>query len=118
MGCSASVQSSNGNPPSYEEHGNNKMQNNNGNPQDLLPQPTNPSGTIYVIECHGGSDKGPDGHRRDTIPICNALISKGWYAQPLFYSDSEKVKIKNKLLKSDGYISRINPGYFLKYIYR
>ena len=30
-------------------------------PAGLLPQPAKPAGKIVVIECRGGSDKGPDG---------------------------------------------------------
>eukprot|EP00951_Prasinocladus_malaysianus_P019596 scaffold158834_cov45-Prasinocladus_malaysianus.AAC.1 len=76
----------------------------------LQAAPASPKGTMYVVECRGGSDKGPDGHRRDTIPICNALIDKGWTAAPLFYSDAEYGAVKAKLEGADGVIVRINPG--------
>jgi len=40
----------------------------------LKEQPKEPFGKIHVLECEGGSDKSKNGHRLDTIPICNALI--------------------------------------------
>mmetsp|Transcript_24097 Transcript_24097/g.62618 ORF Transcript_24097/g.62618 Transcript_24097/m.62618 type:complete len:349 (-) Transcript_24097:216-1262(-) len=67
-------------------------------------------GTVLVLECRGGSDKGPDGHRRDTIPICEALREKNWAAEPVFYSDDEYDSVKAKLAAADGVIVRINPG--------
>ena len=79
-------------------------------PAQLLPQPANPDGTLYVIECKGGSDKAEDGHRRDTIPICNALIEKNWSCEPIFYSDAEYDAVFKKLSAADGYIARVNPG--------
>ena len=33
---------------------------------------------ICIIESIGGSDKGPDGHRKDTIPILECIKAKGW----------------------------------------
>ncbi len=44
---------------------------------------------MIVLEVAGGADKGHDGHRRDTVPICNELIARGWEAQPRFYCDAE-----------------------------
>ena len=35
---------------------------------------------IAVFESIGGTDKGPDGHRKDTIPIVESLKAKGWRA--------------------------------------
>jgi glutathione synthase/RimK-type ligase-like ATP-grasp enzyme len=72
--------------------------------------PVSPAGTIVVLECKGGTDKRSDGHRADTIPICNALIAQGWKAYPLFYSDAAHDKIMAKLSKVDGVIPRVNPG--------
>ena len=76
----------------------------------LLPQPKAPAGQIYVIECAGGTDKGSDGHRKDTIPICNAIIKKGWAAKPIFYSDAKHDEVFATLSKAQGYIGRVNPG--------
>ena len=63
-----------------------------------------------MIECRGGTDKGADGHRRDTIPICNALIQKGWHAEPVFYSDAEHDAVYEAVKSCKGYIGRVNPG--------
>ncbi len=66
---------------------------------------------IVFFEAKGGSDKGPDGHRRDTMPMVNALKSKGWQAEVIFYSDEKKDDILPYVIKHfDGYVSRINPG--------
>jgi len=78
----------------------------------LLPQPKNPTGKLVLLECKGGKDKGKDGHRSDSIPICNALIEKNWRCTPLYYTDADFDKIKNEILQSAGYICRINPGQY------
>lgn len=66
---------------------------------------------IVFYEVQGGSDKGPDGHRKDTMPMVNALKDKGWNAEVIFYSDDKKDEqfeyIRNN---ADAYVSRINPG--------
>jgi hypothetical protein len=62
------------------------------------------------VEVRGGTDKGADGHRRDTIPICNAIIERGWACYPLFYSDAEYDTVKADLETAQGIIVRINPG--------
>ena len=51
-----------------------------------------------------------DGHRRDTIPICNALIRQGYAARPLYYSDAEYESVQKECSGMDGIIVRINPG--------
>ena len=63
-----------------------------------------------MLEARGGSDKGADGHRRDTIPICNGLIRQGYAAQALFYSDTQYDQVQSICEKVDGIIVRINPG--------
>ena len=78
----------------------------------LKEQPASPVGSIIVVECKGGSDKGPDGHRRDTIPMCNALIENGWFAEPVLYSDEEYDAVKAKLESCNGVIVRIMPGVY------
>lgn len=66
---------------------------------------------IIVFEAEGGSDKWIDGHRKDTMPIVNALIAKGWGAEVVYFRDEWKDEIvKYASEKADGYISRINPG--------
>lgn len=76
----------------------------------LKAQPSSPRGRMVVLECRGGSDKGADGHRRDTIPICNALIERGYHAEPVFYSDAEYGSLLEKLRTVNGIIMRVNPG--------
>lgn len=66
---------------------------------------------VVFYEVQGGSDKGPDGHRKDTMPMVNALKAKGWNAEVVFYSNEKKDEqfdyIRNN---ADAYVSRINPG--------
>ena len=39
-----------------------------------------------MFAARGGTDKfAGNEHRKDTIPICNSLISLGWEAIPVFY---------------------------------
>ncbi|CEL93230.1 unnamed protein product [Vitrella brassicaformis CCMP3155] len=76
----------------------------------LLPQPENPYGQCYFVECRGGSDKKADGHRGDTIPIANELIKQNWACQTIFYSDAEYKEVESALSKADAYICRVNPG--------
>eukprot|EP01024_Parvocaulis_polyphysoides_P038588 TRINITY_DN346_c0_g2_i1.p1 TRINITY_DN346_c0_g2~~TRINITY_DN346_c0_g2_i1.p1 ORF type:complete len:395 (-),score=38.36 TRINITY_DN346_c0_g2_i1:1118-2302(-) len=77
---------------------------------ELLNQPAQPVGTVVIIECPGGTDKGADGFRKDTIPICNALISRGWACFPIQYTDSCFWEVYEEVRKVDGYLYRVNPG--------
>ena len=45
---------------------------------------------IVVFEVEGGSDKSFDGHRKDTMPIVNAIKEKGWHSEVclLYTSDA------------------------------
>lgn len=66
---------------------------------------------IVIFEAEGGSDKGPDGHRKDTMPIVNALKNKGWNAEVVYFSDDKKEEIFEYVKgAADAYVSRINPG--------
>jgi glutathione synthase/RimK-type ligase-like ATP-grasp enzyme len=66
---------------------------------------------IVFFEVEGGSDKGSDGHRKDTMPMVNALKEKGWNAEVIYYSDKKGIEIFQHVLnKADAYVSRINPG--------
>lgn len=72
---------------------------------------------IVFFEAKGGSDKGADGHRKDTMPMVNALKDKGWSAEVVFFDDEilrnevERNKIYEQVKNSaDGYVSRVNPG--------
>ena len=66
---------------------------------------------VVFFEIEGGRDKGPDGHRKDTMPVFEALRSLGWDAKVLFYRDEDYRKLLSKLPEQyDAYVSRINPG--------
>mmetsp|Transcript_24168 Transcript_24168/g.35818 ORF Transcript_24168/g.35818 Transcript_24168/m.35818 type:complete len:488 (+) Transcript_24168:64-1527(+) len=73
---------------------------------------------VIVLEAAGGTDKDPSsGHRRDTIPIRNALLNQGCLSQVLQYQeeDSDEARAHNddmrsKLLESSAVVVRVNPG--------
>jgi hypothetical protein len=66
---------------------------------------------IIFIEAPGGNDKGPDGHRRDTLPMVNAVRARGWNAETLFYTDNRRDDIYTYILQNfDAYVPRVNPG--------
>lgn len=66
---------------------------------------------IVIFEAEGGSDKGFDGHRKDTMPIAEAIKAKGWNAEVVYYRDEWNDKLFDYVTeKADAYISRINPG--------
>ncbi len=66
---------------------------------------------VIFFEARGGSDKGPDGHRRDTMPMVNAVKAQGWEAEVIFYADEKKDEIFDYVVATaDAYVSRINPG--------
>lgn len=66
---------------------------------------------IVFFEVREGSDKGPDGFRRDTMPMVNELKKRGYEAEVIFFEINKKDEIyeyvKNNAI---GYVSRINPG--------
>mmetsp|Transcript_10563 Transcript_10563/g.64944 ORF Transcript_10563/g.64944 Transcript_10563/m.64944 type:complete len:471 (-) Transcript_10563:870-2282(-) len=80
--------------------------------ETLKTQPNKPHGKILLLECRGGTDKGANGHRRDTVPICNALIDMGWCSYPIFYNDEEAAQVEIDLLAADGVIVRVNPAVY------
>lgn len=66
---------------------------------------------VVIFEAEGGSDKWIDGHRKDTIPIANAIKAKGWGCDVIYFRDEWKDTIFDYCKdRYDGYISRINPG--------
>jgi hypothetical protein len=66
---------------------------------------------IVVFEVEGGSDKSIDGHRRDTMPIVNAIKAAGWHAEVLFFRPEWADELFSYVAANfDGYISRVNPG--------
>ena len=72
---------------------------------------------IVFFEAVGGTNKGEDGHRRDTMPMVNALSTHGWTGEVIQLSD-EILRNENESKKiyefvrdnADGYVSRVNPG--------
>lgn len=67
--------------------------------------------SIVVFEVEGGSDKGPDGHRRDTMPIVEAIRAQGWAAEVVyFHPDQSDIIFDAVSTHYDAYISRVNPG--------
>lgn len=66
---------------------------------------------IVIFEVEGGSDKTINGHRKDTLPIVEALRSRWWDAEVIFYRPEWAEEIHAyAAAKFDGYISRVNPG--------
>lgn len=67
--------------------------------------------SVVILEVEGGSDKGPDGHRKDTVPMLECIKAKGWKAEAVYYTDKGAEDLYKKLKDSvDAVISRINPG--------
>ena len=68
--------------------------------------------SVVFFEVEGGNDKGPNGHRKDTMPMVEAVRAAGWNADQLFYNDANFDQLLAELPeKYDAYISRINPGH-------
>lgn len=66
---------------------------------------------IVFFEVRGGSDKGEDGYRKDTMPMVQALRERGWGAEVIFFEVAQKEAIYERVKREfDGYVSRINPG--------
>ncbi len=66
---------------------------------------------VVIFEARGGSDKGPYGYRRDSKPIIDSLIDRGWSSEIIFYSDEDRGEIYRYVVENAGaYISRVNPG--------
>lgn len=66
---------------------------------------------VVFFEVQGGTDKGADGYRPDTMPMIESLKRRGWSAEVIFYSDEQKDEIFEQVVRNaDAYVSRINPG--------
>jgi len=66
---------------------------------------------VVIFEVAGGSDKGPDGFRKDTLPIVDSLRVRGWNAEVIFYTHEKKAAIyKHVVETADCYVHRIAPG--------
>merc|ERR1719502_83261 len=86
---------------------------------ELRPSPEGAKFKLAVVQFkvpgakNGGSDKGPDGNRIDSIPIANSVIKAGG-ACDLILFDSDKnttdvEEFKALTAKYDALIVRINP---------
>merc|ERR1719284_206789 len=88
----------------------------------LLPSPADAKYKLAVVQFkvpgakNGGSDKGPDGNRVDSIPIANGVIHAGGACDLLLYKSSigdaaaNTAAFKEASSKYDALIVRINPG--------
>merc|ERR1719149_87915 len=59
---------------------------------------------------NGGSDKGPDGNRIDSIPIANGVIAAGGACDLILYDATKHDPFVSATGKYDALIVRINPG--------
>ena len=59
---------------------------------------------------NGGSDKGPDGNRIDSIPIANGVIKAGGACDMLLYDYTDHEGFEATIEQYDALIVRINPG--------
>jgi len=82
----------------------------------ILPQPANPKYKIGLLSIYvdaldmGGSDKLTNGHRFDSIPICNGMINAGMSCQVVFYEHENHDEFFKCIQQFDGLICRVNPG--------
>ena len=82
----------------------------------LRAQPQNPKyktslAQIYVrSQPYGGSDKSSNGHRYDSIPFANGMISAGMSCQLIHYVHEEHDKFFEVCKNFDAIIVRCNPG--------
>jgi glutathione synthase/RimK-type ligase-like ATP-grasp enzyme len=82
----------------------------------LLPQPTKPRFKTALVEIYvrdqpnGGTDKSSNGHRYDSIPFANGLISAGMSCQIINYVHSEHDTFFDVVKVFDALMVRCNPG--------
>ncbi|WP_341299570.1 Cj0069 family protein [Lysinibacillus sp. FSL H8-0500] len=66
---------------------------------------------VIFFEVEGGTDKGPDGYRPDTMPMVDALKQRGQEAEVIFFDVTKKQQIFDYVKEhAIAYVSRINPG--------
>merc|ERR1711968_329645 len=82
----------------------------------LKDQPASPKFKICLAQIYikdkpyGGSDKSSNGHRYDSIPFANGMISAGMSCQLVHYVHEEHDKFFEVLKGFDAIIVRCNPG--------
>lgn len=82
----------------------------------LMPSPPDAKYTLAVVQFkvpgakNGGSDKGPDGNRIDSIPIANGIIKAGGACDMIVYDHEKHEDFSKEVEKYDALIVRINPG--------
>ena len=83
---------------------------------ELMPAPAGAEYNLCVVEFevpgakNGGTDKGPNGHRIDSIPIANGVIKAGGACDIVKYEHDKHDEFAAKIAKYDALIVRINPG--------
>jgi len=83
---------------------------------ELLPSPAGAKYTMCVVEFNvpgaknGGTDKGPNGHRIDSIPIANGVVKAGGACEIIKYYHDKHDEFAKAVEKYDALIVRINPG--------
>merc|ERR1719453_1585517 len=83
---------------------------------ELMPSPAGAPAKCCVVEFNvpgaknGGSDKGPNGHRIDSIPIANGIIKAGGACEIVKYFDTKHAEFAKQIEGYDALIVRINPG--------
>ena len=83
-----------------------------GATQGVLLSRPRPLARLCVLEVRYGGDKAPDGHRADTVSICNGVVLVGAACEPVFYSDEHLELLREYLTACDGVIVRIAPGVY------
>jgi len=82
----------------------------------ISPQPDAPKYKIALAQIYiqsdkfGGADKSASGHRYDSIPFANGMISAGMSCQLVHYLNQEHDKFFELMEKFDAIIVRCNPG--------
>jgi len=82
----------------------------------MKEQPSNPTYKVALAQIYiqnkpyGGADKASSGHRYDSIPFANGMISAGMSCQLVHYSHQEHDKFFELMGKFDAIIVRCNPG--------
>jgi glutathione synthase/RimK-type ligase-like ATP-grasp enzyme/predicted nucleic acid binding AN1-type Zn finger protein len=82
----------------------------------LLPQPAEPAFKCSLVQIYvrsqpyGGSDKSSNGHRYDSIPFANGMITSGMSCQLIHYVHQEHDKFFEVCKSFDALIVRCNPG--------